>query len=154
MLIGKYLIADLCVDHFVEGVFNNADLAALDQLTLPAGLKQRFEQANPKLKARSTNVICLALGTKWRVSDENNSYLIEKQASILRVIQECTLASLNHQRFDEALETWERNDASYYTRAITEIESAISSLYGGQEVSLQQLAATFRRGDLLTRLPA
>ena len=153
MLMGKYLLADLYVEHFVEGVFNDADVAALDQSTLPARLKLRFEQANPKLKARSTNVTGIVPGAKWRVSDENNSFLIEKNDVSLRVLRECTLAGLNHQRFDAALETWERNDSVYYDRAIIELKTAITSLYGGQEVSLQQLAATFRRGDLLERLP-
>jgi hypothetical protein len=87
------------------------------------------------------------------VSDENNSFLVEKLDARLKVMRECTLAGLNHQRFDEALETWERNDSVYYNRAIVELKGAIASLYGGQEVSLQQLAATFRRGDLLERLP-
>ncbi len=154
MLMGKYLLADLCGAHFVEGVFTVDDLAALDQQTLPPGLKQRFEQANPKLKTRSTNVSVIVPGAKWRVSDENNSFLIGKHDASLHVMRECTLAGLNHQRFDEALETWERDDSVYYDRAIAELEAAIASLYGGQEVSLQQLAATFRRGDLLARLPA
>jgi|GEM_PF-98871 len=153
MLMGKYLLADLCVEHFAEGVVSAADLTALDQQTLPLGLKQRFEQANPKLKARSTNVSGIVAGAKWRVRDENNSFLVEKNDTALKVMRECTLAGLNHQRFDEALETWERNDSVYYDRAIVELEAAIASLYGGQEVSLQQLAATFRRGDLLERLP-
>lgn len=152
MLMGKYLLADLGVEHFVEGVVTANDLAALDQQTLPPGLKQRFEQANPKLKARSTIVSVVVPGANWRVSDENNSFLIEKSDASLKVIRECTLAGLNHQRFDEALETWERNDSVYYDRAIVELETAIASLYGGQAVSLQQLAATFRRGDLLERL--
>jgi hypothetical protein len=29
------------------------------------------------------------------------------------------------------------------------VQSAILALYGGAEVSLQQLSATFRRGDLI-----
>jgi hypothetical protein len=153
MLMGKYLLADLCQEHFIEGVITADDLAALDQQTLPPGVKQRFEQANPKLKARSTRVSVIVPAAKWRVSDENNSFLVEKLDARLKVMRECTLAGLNHQRFDEALETLERNDSVYYNRAIVELKGAIASLYGGQEVSLQQLAATFRRGDLLERLP-
>jgi len=33
------------------------------------------------------------------------------------------------------------------------VEAALKSLYGGQDVSMQQLSATFRRGDLIERLP-
>ena len=38
------------------------------------------------------------------------------------------------------------------TQAVTDIEQAIIALYGEREVSIQQLAATFRRGDLISLL--
>ena len=35
-----------------------------------------------------------------------------------------------------------------------DVDQALKALYGAQEVSLQQLSATFRRGDLIGRLRA
>ena len=40
----------------------------------------------------------------------------------------------------------------YFNQAIKTLEAATSKLYGGQQVSLQRLSATFRRGDLFQYL--
>ena len=42
----------------------------------------------------------------------------------------------------------------YYSRAVDSLRNAIRECYGDRQVSLQQLAATFRRGDLLEMLNA
>ena len=44
------------------------------------------------------------------------------------------------------------NGNRFYIESLDDIQNALSDLYGGQDVSLQQLAATFRRGDLIERL--
>jgi hypothetical protein len=44
------------------------------------------------------------------------------------------------------------NGNKYYSDSLCDIQQALSDLYGGQNVSLQQLSATFRRGDLIERL--
>jgi hypothetical protein len=41
---------------------------------------------------------------------------------------------------------------SLWPIVISIIQQALTDLYGGQEVSLQQLSATFRRGDLIEKL--
>lgn len=64
-----------------------------------------------------------------------------------------TLDQLNHTRFAAAITEWELKDEQYHARALTDLQTAIDALYGNQSQSLQQLAATFRRGDLLERLP-
>ncbi len=64
-----------------------------------------------------------------------------------------TLDQLNHNKFADAIKQWELNDEQYHQKAVADLQTAITSLYGNQQVSLQQLAATFRRGDLLGRLP-
>lgn len=63
-----------------------------------------------------------------------------------------SLAQLNHLKFDEAKITFNQNDETYYQRSVEKIGDAINRLYGSQDVSLQRLAATFRRGDLLEEL--
>jgi hypothetical protein len=64
-----------------------------------------------------------------------------------------TLDQLNHTKFADAIKAWELNDVKYHAKALTDLQTAINALYGNQAQSLQQLAATFRRGDLLGRLP-
>jgi len=152
MLMGRYLREDLHKSHFDVAAFPASDRQTLDDETLPDSLKTKFEQIEPKLKRRSITVECLMAGTSWRVFDENNSFLLRINGDDLAVQHECTLKSINHLRFSEALTKLEQQDENYYTKALAAIDDAISRLYGGQDVSMQQLAATFRRGDLLTRL--
>ncbi|HUY31240.1 MAG TPA: AIPR family protein [Pirellulales bacterium] len=63
-----------------------------------------------------------------------------------------SLADLNHVTFPTAKARLERNEDAYFARAVGEIDAAIKRLYGNQQVSLQRLAATFRRGDLIQEL--
>ncbi len=65
---------------------------------------------------------------------------------------EVTLAQLNHLNFTRANSKLEQNVETWFLRAVEEVEVAITDLYGGRKVSLQRLAATFRRGDLLEEL--
>ncbi len=62
------------------------------------------------------------------------------------------LAQLDHRKFTEAKSKLEQNEETYFAEAVAEVDAAIKRLYGNQEVSLQRLAATFRRGDLLEEL--
>ncbi|WP_054113446.1 hypothetical protein [Marinagarivorans algicola] len=58
---------------------------------------------------------------------------------------------LNHD-VDKAKALLEENFPAYQKEAQDNIKEALDKLYGGAEVSLQQLSATFRRGDLLNFL--
>jgi hypothetical protein len=59
---------------------------------------------------------------------------------------------LSHINFAAARTILDRNDEAYFIRAVAAVDAAVKRLYGNQEVSLQRLAATFRRGDLLEEL--
>ena len=63
-----------------------------------------------------------------------------------------SLSQLDHLKFTEAKSKFEQNDETYYQRSVEKIGDAINRLYGSQDLSLQRLAATFRRGDLLEEL--
>ncbi len=72
-----------------------------------------------------------------------------------RLLAELNLTNvedINHLNFKAAYELVEANGNRYYIESLGDIQNALADLYGGQEVSLQQLAATFRRGDLIERL--
>lgn len=63
-----------------------------------------------------------------------------------------TPAQLNHQKFAEAKSKIEEKEETYFTQAVESINEAIKRLYCDGTISLQRLAATFRRGDLLEEL--
>jgi len=60
--------------------------------------------------------------------------------------------ALNHLKFAEAKQLVEQKGEAYFQKAVTEVDGALKKLYGQQEISLQRLAATFRRGDLIQEL--
>ena len=62
------------------------------------------------------------------------------------------LSQLDHRNFGQARELVESRGDAWFVQAREDVQQALSSLYGGQEVSVQQLSATFRRGDLIETL--
>ncbi|MBF0416844.1 MAG: AIPR family protein [Magnetococcales bacterium] len=61
--------------------------------------------------------------------------------------------SLDHIRFPTAKQTLDAKGESCFQTALQEIERALGQLYGaGKEISWQQRAATFCRGDLIPYL--
>lgn len=59
------------------------------------------------------------------------------------------LNQLDHRKFDEARTLVETKGDEYHSAAMNLLKVALSVLYKDQEPSLQRLAATFRRGDLI-----
>ena len=62
------------------------------------------------------------------------------------------LGQVSHRNVQELLREFEDNQAQYHADAIQSLETALKTCYGDRNVSLQQLSATFRRGDLLEML--
>ncbi len=69
-----------------------------------------------------------------------------------------SLSGLSHQNFKEAVRLIEEKGAEYYLESVQDVKKALESLYGCGEkdildvISIQQLSATFRRGDLINTL--
>lgn len=59
------------------------------------------------------------------------------------------VADVNHRTFAELLAYLQANQTALYQQALAQVRDALGRLYGVREISLQQLSATFRRGDLL-----
>jgi hypothetical protein len=59
---------------------------------------------------------------------------------------------ISHLNFHHAQKLIEQNGEAYFNHAVQDIQLALESLYGSNETSLQQLSATFRRGDLIDKL--
>jgi len=66
--------------------------------------------------------------------------------------QRTAFKDVSHRNFAELLERFQNNAETYHARAVEKVKDALKKLYGNQDVSLQQLSATFRRGDLLEQL--
>lgn len=62
------------------------------------------------------------------------------------------LTELSHRNFQQTLEKFEANQINYHVVAVKDVTEALKECYGDREISLQQLSATFRRGDLLEML--
>lgn len=71
-----------------------------------------------------------------------------------RLLNEMKLRTqdINHQNFQVARQLIEKNVDTYFNNSVQDIQQALQNLYGLQEISLQQLSATFRRGDLIGQL--
>lgn len=65
-----------------------------------------------------------------------------------------TVEQVSHRNFASLRAAFEDGQAAYYRSAVDGVEQALRFCYGDREVSPQQLAATFRRGDLLEILNA
>lgn len=59
------------------------------------------------------------------------------------------VSGLTHRSFAVLQAKYEGEQERYYQQAIKDIRDALRKNYGDRDISLQQLAATFRRGDLL-----
>lgn len=64
----------------------------------------------------------------------------------------CEIPQLTHKNFSQAKLLIEQNSNAYFEQAVSDIDRALRNLYGNSQVSLQQLSATFRRGDLIEKL--
>ena len=62
------------------------------------------------------------------------------------------LDGLPHQNFATVVGLIEQKAGDYFAGAVQDVGDALKLLYGGRVVSMQQLAAAFRRGDLIGRL--
>ena len=62
------------------------------------------------------------------------------------------LDQVSHRNVQELLREFEDNQPQYHADAIQSLENALKTCYGDRDISLQQLSATFRRGDLLEML--
>ncbi len=70
---------------------------------------------------------------------------------LLKMLQ-LPLERLDHTNFTTAQGLVETQGESYFLASVKDIELSLKALYGEQPISVQQLSATFRRGDLIERL--
>ena len=64
-------------------------------------------------------------------------------------ISNLTLSQVNHRNFIQLQDTIKFDWDIAFLQAMQQVGTALVGLYGDRPISLQQLSATFRRGDLL-----
>lgn len=126
-------------DRYYEEIFtadlNAAQVALAVMLFRIAENKRKRPPANaPELVRYASNFIAMLMG-RYLLADLKH-----------------TRAELDHRTFEEARKLVEARGDTYFQRAVKDLEVALDKLYGGQPVSPQRLAATFRRGDLFDYL--
>lgn len=62
------------------------------------------------------------------------------------------ISDVSHRNFNDMHDTFEDQKTEYYRNSIDDITKALKQCYGDRHISLQQLSATFRRGDLIEML--
>jgi len=62
------------------------------------------------------------------------------------------LDGLDHRNFTKAKKLVDEHGENYFVASRQDIDTALKEHYGSQDVSVQQLSATFRRGDLIEKL--
>jgi hypothetical protein len=62
------------------------------------------------------------------------------------------VTDLDHRNFPSAREKIEQQGERYFNESVKDVQAALKRLYGETEISMQQLSATFRRGDLVSDL--
>ena len=62
------------------------------------------------------------------------------------------MKEINHRNFEDANQLINQYGEDYFNHSVRDVQKALQALYGNQEISLQQLSATFRRGDLIEKL--
>lgn len=81
-------------------------------------------------------------------------YLAMVVGQLLLEQAQTRVQSISHLNLDQLSQLLEQNKAQLLNQAAQQLNTALTQIYGERAVSLQQLSATFRRGDLLEFLPS
>lgn len=80
-------------------------------------------------------------------------YMAMLVGQALLTLGKTRLQTISHLNLAELIQLLEQNKVQLLNQAAAQLDLALKEIYGERLVSLQQLSATFRRGDLLEFLP-
>lgn len=80
-------------------------------------------------------------------------YMAMLVGQLLLEEQQLDIKDITHRNLEQFKQHLEQNKAELIGKAAEQLQAALTEIYGDREISLQQLSATFRRGDLLEFLP-
>ncbi len=78
-----------------------------------------------------------------------SSFIAMQMGFQLRTDMQVDNDRLDHRNFAKAKILIDQKGEDYFAAAVIDIDKALKDLYGDEPISLQQLSATFRRGDLI-----
>ena len=126
----------LYVKIFTDDLNGAQTIVAVLLYRIAENHRRRPAEADPAFVRYASSFIAMVMG-----------FCLEKDMEI-------ALDDLDHRNFAKAMHLIEQKGESYFTAAVKGVDKALKYLYGEQPTSLQQLSATFRRGDLLGVLVA
>jgi AIPR protein len=122
-------------DSIFTDQLNGAQVVIAVQLyRIAENRRKRPEQNDPDFVRYASCFIAMQMGRKL-LSDMTVS-----------------IKDISHQNFQIAQQYIEQKSEAYFNDSVQDIQQALQNLYTEQETSLQQLSATFRRGDLIDKL--
>ena len=131
----KYFIREhfgrLYVQIFKNNINGAQTIIAALIYRIPEAKRRKLTDQDPQFLRYASAFIAMQMG----------KYLLRDMG--------CPVHSLNHQNFSRAKQLLDDKGSEYLERSIESIDAALKMLYGTGDISLQQLAATFRRGDLI-----
>lgn len=80
-------------------------------------------------------------------------YMAMLVGQLLLEEQQLDIKDISHRNLEQLKQRLEQDRAELIGKAARQLQAALTEIYGDREISLQQLSATFRRGDLLEFLP-
>lgn len=80
-------------------------------------------------------------------------YMAMLVGQALLTLGKTRLQTISHLNLAQLIQLLEQNKAQLLNQAAAQLDLALKEIYGERLISLQQLSATFRRGDLLEFLP-
>ena len=118
-----------------------------------------FKDLNAAQALSATLIFRMVESRRRNGGDEEPSFLPYASHHIAMVIGremrrdlQLAIDEISHRSFATMKATLDEDADRYHALAVDSLKAAIRRCYGDREVSLQQLAATFRRGDLLEML--
>ena len=80
-------------------------------------------------------------------------YMAMLVGQLLLQEQQLDIKEISHRNLEQFKQRLEQDKAELIGQAALQLKAALTKIYGDRDISLQQLSATFRRGDLLEFLP-
>lgn len=80
-------------------------------------------------------------------------YMAMLVGQLLLQEQQLDIKEISHRNLEQFKQRLEQDKAELIGKAAQQLKAALTKIYGERDISLQQLSATFRRGDLLEFLP-
>jgi AIPR protein len=119
---------------FIEQLNGSQVITAVQLYRIAENRRKRPESSDPDFVRYASCFIAMQMGQR------------------LLTDMKIQIGEISHKNFQSAQHLIEQHGDAYFNAAVQDIQQALQNLYGGQEISLQQLSATFRRGDLISKL--